>query len=351
MKKLGPTGMSGKKTKICLFISIIITAGLNAGTVSKVGTAAAPFLKIGVGGRALGMGEAYTTLAGDVTGAYWNPAGLALVTRNEILLNHYDYIADMSYNHLAVALPFSRFGTAAVNISYLGMPDIERTTVLNPDGTGEMVAASSMMTSLSYGISLTDRFAIGGSAKYIREMLWHCSASAVAMNVGVLYRTFFKNLMIGMSISNFGTDLQLSGSDLLIQYDVDSESNGNNGNINGNLATDPFTLPMLFRVGLSANIAKDFFGLTNSDWIIAVDAVHPNDNYEYLNVGSEYVFHELLAFRCGYRQLFLKDAEGGLTFGFGLHLKLRGYGLRMDYAAVDFGRLDYLNKFSLILSL
>jgi hypothetical protein len=54
--------------------------------------------------------------------------------------------------------------------------------------------------------------------------------------------------------------------------------------------------------------------------------------------------------RAGYRQLFLKDAEGGLTYGFGLHFNVRAFELNLDYAAVDFGRLDYVNKFSLIFS-
>lgn len=35
------------------------------------------FLRWGIGGRALGMGRAYTALADDATAAYWNPAGLA----------------------------------------------------------------------------------------------------------------------------------------------------------------------------------------------------------------------------------------------------------------------------------
>jgi hypothetical protein len=70
-----------------------------------------------------------------------------------------------------------------------------------------------------------------------------------------------------------------------------------------------------------------------------------------MNVGTEYTYNNLISLRGGYRQLLLADAEGGLTFGFGLNFAVSNIGLRLDYAAVDFGRLDYLNKFSLILSL
>jgi len=323
---------------------------LQAQTVSKVGTSAASFLKIGVGGRALGMGEAFTTQADDITAIFWNPAGLATFRNTQILLNHYDYIADLSFDYGAIATAIPAIGTVGVHVCFLGMPDIERTTVQEPDGTGEMVTASSMTAGVSYARNLTDRFAIGGTAKYIQEKLWHCSASGYALDVGVLYRTFFKNIMIGMSISNFGTNLQLKGRDLLIQHDIDERSDGNNANINGYLASDAYSLPILFRVGVSSNLTRDFLNIRNTDFIISVDAVHPSDNYEYLNVGAEYQYRNLIALRAGYRQLYLENSEGGLTFGFGLHLDVKSFNFRVDYAAVDFGHLDRLNKFSLILS-
>jgi len=42
---------------------------------TKVGSTAAPFLNIGVGPRAIGMGGAFIATANDVTSLYWNPAG------------------------------------------------------------------------------------------------------------------------------------------------------------------------------------------------------------------------------------------------------------------------------------
>ena len=110
-------------------------------------------------------------------------------------------------------------------------------------------------------------------------------------------------------------------------------------------------MPFLFLVLLSANFAGYFLILLSQDLIFSLDAVHPNDNREYLNVGSEYRFKNLLALRAGYRQLFLDDRQGGLTFGFGLHLKVMANELAFDYANVDYGILDRQNKFSLILTL
>ncbi|MFQ5798982.1 MAG: OmpP1/FadL family transporter [Bacteroidota bacterium] len=40
-------------------------------------------LGVGVGGRALGMGNAFTAVSDDYTAIFWNPAGLAQIRRNE----------------------------------------------------------------------------------------------------------------------------------------------------------------------------------------------------------------------------------------------------------------------------
>ncbi len=337
-----------------LFISILIcltVINLSAQSVSLVGTSAASFLKIGVGGRALAMGEAYSTQVSDVTALYWNPAGLAQISNSQFLVSHYDFIADIYYDYAGAAISFGALGTFGFHFAFLGMPDIDRTTVMEPEGTGEKATAYSFSTGFSYGRTLTDRFDLGVTLKFIGEKIWHCTANGFAADIGVNYRTVFKNVRIGMSISNFGTTMQMDGSDLLIQHDIDPLSDGNNSNINGKLETGEFSLPVLFRVGISGNLTRDFFGLEKNDLILACDVVHPNDNYEYMNVGGEYTYNNLFSLRGGYRRLFLEDAEGGLTFGFGLNLMIQNIGLRLDYAAVDFGRLDYLNKFSLILSL
>ncbi len=50
----------------------------------SVGRAQGTFFDLGVGVRALGMGEAFTALADDAGAALYNPAGLALLSRGEL---------------------------------------------------------------------------------------------------------------------------------------------------------------------------------------------------------------------------------------------------------------------------
>lgn len=338
------------KIKLSLITFLLLIISINSQSIGRVGTTAAPFLKIGVGARALGMGEAYTTLAQDISGMYWNPAGIANINSVQTIVNHYDYLADLNFDYGGVVFPMENFGTLGVFVGYLGMPDMERTTIQFPNGTGEKVSAGSMVIGLSYGKALTDRFAIGGNVKLIRETIWHSSATGFAFDLGLLYKTFFKNIMIGMSISNFGTQMQMDGRDILVQHDINDKFEGNNQNINALLETEKFPLPILFRVGISSNITKDFFNIENYDWTVAADAVHPNDDKEYMNVGSELKIHDLVALRCGFRKLLLDDRQGGFTFGFGINYTLYGVNMKLDYANVDYGVLDHHNKFSLILA-
>jgi hypothetical protein len=332
--------------------TLLITTQIQAQLVSKVGTTAAPFLKVGAGARALGMGEAYVSLAEDVTALYWNPAGLGYLDRNEVIFAHYDYFAEMNYEFGGVAISIPELGTIGASFTYLGSPDFERTTELRPEGTGEMVSSSFYAFAIGYGRKLTERFAIGGNIKYVRENLWQTSADGFALDLGVMYRTIFEDIKIAMSISNFGSSMKLEGRNLTVQHDIDEANAGNNGNINATLDTDEFSMPIFFRFGISSNITRDFFGIENQDFIISMDALHPNDNKEYVNIGAEYKYANLLALRGGYRQLFLAESEreGGLTFGIGLEYDFESVGVILDYAAIDYGRFDYLNKFSFILS-
>jgi hypothetical protein len=342
--------MNRKKT--ILFVFLLLVGGqVLAQTISRVGTTAAPFLKIGVGSRATSMGNAYTTIADDASAMYWNPAGTSRLTQLQALYSHYYYFADITYDYGCIAIPISGVGMAGAFFSYMNYGEIDRTTVDFPDGTGEQVSASSLAVGFSYSRGLTDRFSMGGNVKYVREGIWHSVATSLAFDLGLQYKTFFKNLTIGMSISNFGSAMKMDGRDLLVQHDISGSIAGNNPNLNSHLDTDEFPLPMIYRVGISNNIAREFLGSEEHDWIIAVDAVHPNDNQEYLNMGTEIrLYNKLLSLRAGYRGMFLSDQEDGLTFGAGLGLDVSGGRLDLDFAYVKFGRLGNQNMLTIILT-
>ncbi|HUI29374.1 MAG TPA: PorV/PorQ family protein [Candidatus Acidoferrales bacterium] len=339
--------------KVFVLLMLLLTAVLNlesrAQGVSKVGTTAAGFLAIDVGPRGTAMGSAYVSVADDPTAMYWNPAGIARIDGFEASFSNTKWIADLSFNYAAAALSLGNFGSLGLNATFLTMGQIEQTTVDNPDGTGVFFDAASYSFGISYARNLTDQFAVGVSGKYINERLYNESATGFALDVGALFDTHLDGLKLGMSISNYGTKMQLSGRDLTVQVDTDPSISGNNPNINSQLQTDAYDLPLLFRVGVSMDVLK---GAYNSNLILSADALHPSDDVESVNVGGEYSFDNLIFLRAGYKGLFNPDSQQGLNLGAGVRYNVVGSTtVIFDYSYIKFGVLGNINSFSVSLGL
>ena len=332
------------RTGLSILLLIAVAAGLEAKQVTKTGTTAATFLNADVGARAVGMGSAYVSLVEDATAMYWNPAGLARVKGNEAVFSHAQWIADITMSYAGAAVNLGNIGNIGVSSQFETMDEMERTTILQPDGTGEMFGVGSYAFALSYARNLTDRFSIGMSAKFIQERIYHSRANGAAVDIGTMFDTQFYGMKIGMSITNYGTKMQLEGRDMQTQKDPDPTVSGNNENIPAYLKTDAFDLPLLFRVGVSMDVLK---GYEKSNLIVAVNALHPNDNYESLNVGCEYVYNKMFSIRAGYKSLFAKDSEEGLNLGAGLNYPIGGMRLAIDYAYHEFGRLNDIQEFTI----
>ena len=332
--------------KMTILLIMVTAASWSSGqNVSKVGTTAARFLNIDIGARAVGMGGAHTTAVNDVSAIYWNPAGLAGLGSTQVLFNHIGWIADISYDFAGIGIPLQNWGTLGVGAFFMTMDEMEVTTVSEPMGTGEMFDAGSYAFAVSYARDLTDRFSIGGNFKYIHENIRHCNAAGVAFDLGTRYITHFNGLVIGMSIANYGSKMQMTGRDLQIQADTNLRLHGNNENINANLETDRFDLPLLFRVGIGMDLMR---ASEKSQLFIAVDALHPNDDTESLNLGVEYSFNQIIFLRAGYKSLFARDSQIGLSLGAGLRFKVAGLSnLMLDYAYQDYGVLQNIQMFSL----
>lgn len=310
-------------------------------TITKTGTTAASFLKIGVGARSIAMGGAFTAVANDISAIYWNPSGLAQLKSGEAAFHHVDWFADIDYDMAAAAIIIDGFGTFGASFTTMNVGEIEVTTTNTPEGTGEKFTAGGTLINLSFARSLTDKFSIGGNAKYIRESIWNMSAQTVAIDIGTMYAApIFNGIILGASISNFGSKMRLEGRDNLVL--IRSGSNEDNI-VNGTYELDSYDLPLLFRVGIATDAIND----DNTRITLAVDAVHPNDNTEYVNSGLEYSWANIVSLRGGWKSAYERGGEQGLTLGGGIQYTLtEPVNFIFDYAYQDFGRLKAVHYFS-----
>lgn len=329
---------------VFVVLSLSITLYAQSSTsVSKRGTTAAQFLNISQGARASGMGSAFVAVADDPSAVFWNVAGLARLNNNGVLIDHTLWIADVSYNFVSANYSLGYFGTLGASLITSDIGEMKVTTIEEPNGTGETFSANDIAFSVAWAINLTDNFSIGFNPKVIYQSIWRMSDYALAVDMGILYDTPFKGITLGMSITNFGPKMQLQGTSSTVLYDPNDETTGNNGRIPANLYTDAWDLPLGFKVGVSYN--TNFSDMHKI--LLAVDASHPNDNYESINLGGEYVFNDRFAIRGGYKSLFLDNAEESFTLGAGLKQLLIGnVSIQVDYMYGDFGRLKEIQKFS-----
>ncbi len=215
------------------------------------------------------------------------------------------------------------------------------------NGTGEYWSASDIAINLSYSRNLTDRFSVGGTVKFISQKIYDVSASGFGLDVGLLFYTQLEGLRLGMNISNFGTEMQLDGKSLLQPIDVDPANAGNNSNISGALLTEAWSLPLTFTVGLA------YDAINNEDWLLTLagDALIPNNQSTYGNVGLELTWNQLISLRGGYNSLLKEDAQEGLTGGVGIQYDFGGFFAKFDYSYTDFGIFDPISRFALSVGL
>lgn len=339
-----------KKPRIfnTIILILFVSAVCYAQKPMRAGTTAANFLEIGYGSAGNSMGDAYVSLANDVSAVYWNPAGLAGVEYNEAMFTSQPWVADINTSFSAVAIKVEGIGTLGFGFINSDYGKMDVTTLEMQEGTGETFSSSDNAFILSYARKLADWFAFGASAKYVSSKIWHTSASAIAFDLGVIINTSFftqsgkaeDGLNIGMSISNYGSPLKYDGMDLLNPIDIAPDTAGNYRDVPGQFKLQEWELPLIFRIGASYNPLV----LDNHKVTIAFNALHPNNNTESVNIGAQYAlylpsFGEFFV-RGGYKALFMEDSEYGASFGFGVvTTMLFNTGIKFEYAFRDVGIL------------
>jgi len=327
----------------------LISSGSHAESFRKVGTSAAQFLKIGVGARALALGGAYAGIADDVDALYWNPAGIVHVNTMSWTGTHTNWLADVKHQFTGLVVPMGQGASLGFSATFVTMDKVEITTESEPRGTGFYWDANDIAVGLTYARWMTDRIAVGVTGKYISQKIWNESASTFAVDVGTYLTTGYKGIVIGMCFSNFGGNMQLAGRDLIREYDYNPENSLNTG-VDTRLFTQPWPLPVNFRVGLSMEVvgAGDrLYPSENSRLTVAVDGNHPNDDSEKVNCGVEYSWKEILFTRVGYG---LGYDLMQFSYGLGLKVNISDARFSFDYALAPFQELGTIHYFTVGLS-
>jgi len=323
---------------LCSLLFVMVTQAQNP----NLGTGGAQFLQIPVGARAEAMAGAVVGTIDDASSVFWNPAGMVKVKNIEVFFSYMDWFTLFDHSAASIVYNIENVGAFGASLIIFNTNEMEITTELEPNGTGRFFDAGDMAIGLSYARLLTDRFSVGLTAKYVYQQIWNETATGFAFDIGTQYRLDFQNLVIAMSMSNFGGDLRFEGPDLDINY--------NRENIYplsrivpGRLQTEDYPLPLHFQVGIGFDIFEaDFVKMRG-----AIDATHPNDNSERVLFGTEFSFFDRFYVRGGYK---LNFDDQKFAFGAGANVPVLSSAVYFDYAYSVYDLLPAVHRISLKLT-
>lgn len=210
-----------KKVVKTLLVAILGLGAMAPMYAAESAGQAGAYLKMGVGARALGMGSAFTAVANDSTAAFWNPAGLAKLKKNEASFMHSSLTDDRDYNFFNYAYQLKsnggrNYGVVALSHINFGIDGIPETRE-NPDGTPVVDPSGNVRifgyfedketnTFVSYGRAINDKLYAGVNFKYLKHELYHNKADSMGLDLGLLYDCNDKT-SIGLSIRDLGESL------------------------------------------------------------------------------------------------------------------------------------------------
>jgi len=293
-----------------LFLGFVSTSLAQTGSAGATGLA---FLKLGVGARANGMGEAYVAVANDATATFWNPAALTRLDHAHLTFTHSEWIQDVSNEFLAFAFP-SFGGVTGVSIYVNNIGGIERR--VNPGESLGSIEANDVALGLSYGRAISQSLSVGVTAKYLYEKIYLESASGYALDVGFNFQPFANGLNLGLAAQNLGSMNELQSQSI--------------------------DLPKTLRVGASYSLPLESL---DGAVVVAAEGVKLVENDLRGHFGAELQVKSLLALRVGYQTGYDDKSIGG---GFGLSFQR----YHLDYGYTPFSsNLGDTHRFSFGLDL
>jgi outer membrane protein OmpA-like peptidoglycan-associated protein len=293
-------------------LAFILPASAGADSVMKV---AGKVLQIGVGPRAVGMGEAQSAVADDAYSLYWNPAGLGRLRQTQVSFMHNVWFGGITSEFLGYAQSFGTDGFG-ISLNYTSYGEFEKYGIDSNDYPVPLdsnFTPFSLVTTAGYAHWITSTVSVGGALKLISEGVDTYNNLTMALDAGLQVPKALPGLDLGLTLHNIG--LPLEG----------------------------YSLPMSVRAGAAYHVPL-LINEQKDQFLLALDAnlPVPLDQPFYTNLGLEYWYDNTVAFRGGYRvsQINSLGSAAGLTAGVGL--RVTDYTL--DYAFSSFGELGMTHR-------
>ena len=354
-----------------IYLSAILAALFVFPTSLKgqVAITAVPFLQIEPDSRGAAMGNTGVAIADNAAAMFWNPAGLAFQTDNQVSITHSNWLAnfqvnDLFYDYLVGKFYMDGIGTIGAHITYLNLGEQAHTREDSPDIISRFNSYE-FAVGVSYGFEVNKNLALGTSLRIVYSSLATGikngeqkvnPGSSVGIDLALLYKS--NPLSIGGNNARFSTGFNLSNigpgvhytdnaqKDPLptilrfgVAFDYDLDPDGFNritiaSDVSKIMARqEAFEVPRAdsieYRaVGVIEALFKSWDTFTRFDGQKNVD-VSLLEQFR-IGTGVEYWYNNLFALRSGY---YYEDPNNGdrkyITFGTGL--RYNAFGIDFSY--------------------
>ncbi len=295
---------------IVISLSILCTSTL----LAQIGSSGMAFLKLGVSGRGVSMGDAMSATVEGAAATYYNPAGLLPASTGsastQLMFMHKEWIQDSRTEFLGAAMPLGERSALGASVVTTTVSDIE--VRLRPGPADATFTARDLSAGLSYAQGIGENIRLGITAKFLYEKILVDEASGFGVDLGAQVKTPLENLTAGAVLANIGTM--------------------------SHLQNERISLPALLRVGPAYS-----FGLGADEYSVnmALDYMHVfPEKHSYVNAGAEFMFGRLLAVRGGYQ---FGSQGRGLSLGLGMGYGVVGFDYAYSHLAQDLGNTHTLS--------
>jgi hypothetical protein len=281
------------------------------------------FLRNDAGARAAALGGSFLTVANDPNTIFYNPAGLSTLEKPMGSAGFFKNLLDVNSGYLSYGQSYEDWGYFGAGVTYTNYGTFDRTDELgNVLGT---FSANDLSVAVGYSSTFEENLHYGAALKLIYSSLAGYTSTAVAGDLGILYRIPESRISLGASIRNLGRQISsYAGTREDLPLDVAA-----------GVSVVPKGLPLL----LNVNFHK-----------LNEDVTSFTDRFRAFTVGGEFTLSRVLQARFGYDNEKRKDLKIGTSSGLagfsaGIGITAKEY--RFDYAISSLGKIGNLHRISI----